>query len=213
MSSFENIRSLSSFRKPKDEVIPRKKVGRILEAGRNTPSPGNVQTLEFIAVEDDHSLENLGQILGDHRIGEAPISVIVLADEDRMKRKLGSNVREFCFSEGATSVQNMRLVAEEEGISSIWKSGFDEHTVAENFKVPDGKIPVSVVSFAFTDNPVRNEPRFGMNEVVYYDEYGHQISSFFDGVEWRGLDEEKRIFSKRAEGFLGRLKRRVDKVL
>ncbi|QGA80735.1 nitroreductase family protein [Candidatus Nanohalobium constans] len=213
MSSFENIRSLSSFRHPRDEVIPRDVVGKILEAGRNTPSPGNVQSLEFIAVEDDHSLENLGQMLGDHRVAEAPISVIVLADEERMNRKLGSNVREFCFSEGATAVQNMRLVAEEEGLSSIWKSGFDEHSVAQNFKVPDGKIPVSVVSFAFTDNPVENEPPFGMNEVVYYDEYGHQIGSFFDGMEWRGLDEETRIFQKRAEGFFTRLKRRVDKVL
>ena len=213
MSSFENIKSLSSFRKPKDEVIPRKVVGRILEAGRNTPSPGNVQTLEFIAVEDDHSLENLAQILGDHRLAEAPISVIVLADEERMRRKLGSNVREFCFAEASTAVQNMRLTAEEEGVSSIWKSGFDEHSVGENFKVPDGKIPVSVVGFAYTDNPVRSDPPFGMNEVVYYDEYGHQISSFFDNMEWKGLEDEREIYGKKAEGLLAKLKHWIDKVL
>jgi nitroreductase len=213
MSIFDTVRSLSSFRSAKDEVVPRKLVGRILEAGRNTPSPGNVQTLEFIVVESDEGLEKLSELLGDKRVAEAPVSIIVLSDLDRMKRRLGSGVREFCFAEGSTAVQNMRLVAEENGVSSIWNSGFDEHGVGENFRVPDGKIPVAVVSFAFTDNPVRGEPRFGMNEVAYYDEYGHQVSSFFDNVEWKGLYEEKRIYGKKAEGFMTKLKRRLKKVL
>jgi len=213
MSSFDDVRSLSSFRNCKDDVIERDKVGRILEAGRNTPSPGNVQTLEFVAVEDDHSLENLAHILGDHRVAEAPITVIVLSDEERMRRKMGGNVREFCFAEAATAVQNMRLVAEDEGLSSIWKSGFDEHGVGESFKVPDGKIPVATVSFAYTDSPVRTDPHFGMNEVTFYDEYGHQIGSFFDGMEWKGLHEEREIYGKKVEGFLTKLKRFVGKVL
>ncbi|MFB6147817.1 MAG: nitroreductase family protein, partial [Candidatus Nanohaloarchaea archaeon] len=47
MSVFDQVRELPSFRRARDEVIERKKVGKILEAGRNAPSPGNVQSVEF----------------------------------------------------------------------------------------------------------------------------------------------------------------------
>ena len=213
MSSFENILNLSSFKHPEDEVIPRKKMGKILEAGRNTPSPGNVQTLEFIAVEDDHSLEMLSQALGDHRIAEAPTAVLVVVDENRMQRKVGKQSHDFCMMEAATAVQNMRLVAQEEGISSVWKTGFDTKTVSEQFSVPPKKNAVAVVSFAYTDNPVRSEPRFGMNEVVFYDEYGAQIKSHFDGLHWKGLNKERKVYGKKAEGFVTKLKRKLEEVL
>ena len=177
MNSFDTIKSLSSFKVARDEVIERKKVGRILEAGRNAPSPGNVQSLEFVVVEDDHTLEDLSQVVGDHRVAEAPVSILVLSDRSRMERKVGDWSERFCFAEGSIAVQNMRLVAEELGISSIWKSGFDGEAVSGQLKVPGEKLPVALVSFAYTDNPVSSEPSFGMNQVAFYDEYGHQVSS------------------------------------
>lgn len=213
MSCFDSITSLSSFRSARDEVVERKKVGRILEAGRNAPSPGNVQSLEFVIIEDDHTLSDLSQVVGDHRVGEAPVSILVLSDEDRMERKVGSWSQRFSFAEGSTAVQNMRLTGEELGLSSIWKGGFDEEAVAGLLKVPGGKLPVALVSFAYTDNPVGSEPSFGMNQVAFYDEYGHQVSSFFDNVEWKGLQEEKRIYGKKSRGLLAKLRRRLEEVL
>jgi nitroreductase len=213
MSVFENILELSSFREAEDDIIPREKMGRILEAGRNTPSPGNVQTLEFIVVEDDKKLHMLSQALGDHRIGEAPTTVLVVVDEDRMGRKVGGNAHSFCMMESAVAVQNMRLVAQGEGISSIWKTGFDTHTVSEQFAVAEQREVVATVTFAYTEHPVHSEPRFGMNEVVYYDEYGNQVNSFFDGIEWKGIHEEKKIYGKKVRGFLSRFRRKVEEVL
>lgn len=213
MSSFENIRSLGSFRSARDDVIERKKVGKILEAGRNAPSPGSVQSLEFIVVEDDHTLEDLSQVVGDHRVAEAPVSILVLSDRDRMERKVGGWTERFCFAEGSIAVQNMRLTAEELGISSVWKSGFDEEAVSGQLKVPEEKLPVALVSFAYSDDSIGSEPSFGLNQVAFYDEYGHQVGSFFDSVEWKGLEVEKRIYSKKSKGFLMKLRRWLDKVL
>jgi nitroreductase len=213
MSAFENILELSSFRQAEDDVIPRKVMGRILEAGRNTPSPGNVQTLEFVVVEDDHKLDMLAQALGDHRIGEAPSTVLVVIDQDRMERKVGNKAREFCMMEAATAVQNMRLAAQEEDISSVWKTGFDTQTVSEQFAVASEREVVATVTFAYTEHPVHSEPRFGMNEVVYYDEYGNQIKSVFDGIEWKGLHNEKKIYGKKLRGVLSKLRRKAEEVL
>lgn len=188
-------------------------MGRILEAGRNTPSPGNVQTLEFVVVEDNHKLDMLAQAMGDHRIGEAPSTVLVVIDQERMERKVGKKAREFCMMESAVAVQNMRLVAQEEGISSVWKTGFDTQTVSEQFAVTNQREVVASVSFAYSEHPVHSEPRFGMNEVVYYDEYGNQIKSVFDGIEWKGLQNETKIYGKKVRGVLSKLRRKVEEVL
>jgi nitroreductase len=213
MGAFESILNLTSFREAKDETVSREKVGMILEAGRNTPSPGNVQTLEFIAVEDDETLHMLAQTLGDHRIAEAPITVVVVADQDRMERRVGDHSRKFCMGEAATAVQNMRIVAQENDLSSVWKAGFDSKTICDQLSIPGGKDALVTVSFAYTDDPVHSEPRFGMNEVVFYDEYGAQIESFFDNVHWRGLSSERKVYGKKAEGFISKVKRKLNEVL
>jgi hypothetical protein len=107
----------------------------------------------------------------------------------------------------------MRIVAEEEGLSSVWKTGFDSNTLGQQLNVPGGKEPFATVSFAYTDRPIASDPKFGMNEVVFYDEYGAQVKSHFDGLHWKGLENERKVYGKKAEGFLTKLRRKIDEVL
>lgn len=213
MSSLESVQSITSFRDCRDEVIPRKIMGQVLEAGRQTPSPGNVNLLEFIVVEDDGKLESLSRAVDDKRVRKAPTSVIVLADMSRAERNLGEEASHAVNAEAACSVQNMRVVASGHDLSSIWLSGFNRQDIGEMFNAPSSKEAISVVSFGYTDHPVPIEQKFGMNELFSYDEYGNQIGSVFDGADWKGIREEKRIYGKKAESILGRLKQKVRKVL
>lgn len=189
-------------------------MGRILEAGRQAPSPGNVQSLEFIVVEDEQRKHQLAEVAGDDRIEQAPTAVIVIADVNRMARRVGKQQRhDFCNAEAASGVQNMRLTAAEEDISSCWITGFDSQVVGDRFNVPDGKKPLGVVVFGYSDNPVRSSKKFGLNSVCFYDEYGNQITSTFDNMEWKGLQENKRIYGKKASGLVGKIRRRISKFL
>lgn len=213
MSTFDDVRALASFSKAKDETIPRKTMGKILEAGRNSPSPGNVQSLEMIVVESDEKLDMLAETTGDHRVREAPTTVILISDIERMRRRIGEGAREAANSEIACAVQNMRLVAKEHDIYSAWVSGYSEHTVAEQFNIPEGKTPIAVVTFAYTENPNAPEEKFGMNEICFYDEYDNQIGSVFDSVEWKGLREEREIYGKKGKGLIDKVRRKLRKVL
>jgi len=77
MSSLESVRSITSFRNCRDEVIPRKVMGRVLEAARQTPSPRNTNLLEFIVVEDDDKLQSLSAAVDDKRVKKAPTSLLL----------------------------------------------------------------------------------------------------------------------------------------
>ncbi len=214
MTTFESIVNLSSFEDCNKEVISRKTMGKVLEAGRQAPSPGNAQSLEFVVVEDEGRREMLSNTVNDKRIAKAPTAVIVIADEDRMTRHVGEDLcRDFCNAEAATAVQNMRLVASEEGIASCWVSGFDSQSVADQFNVPAGKRTLSVISFCYTDSPVGRPQKFGMNSVCFYEEYGNQVGSVFDAFEFKGIRETNQIYGRKTRGFFNQLKRKLRKFL
>lgn len=213
MSTFDDVCDISSFRNCRDDPVPRDTIGKILEAGRRAPSPGNVQSLEFIVVESEQKKEMLHRATDDKRVLEAPTLVIVLSDYERMRRHVGDEARDGCSGEAACAVQNMRIVASSEGVASCWISGFDKDMVAEKFGVPSGKKPEGIVMFAYTDNPVPSEERFGLNEICFYDEYGSQVNSFWDEPGWRGLRDESRIQGRKARGLVGMVKRKLRQLL
>ena len=214
MGVFEAARNLTSFKKCRDEVIPRKTMGKILESGRNAPSPGNVHAMEFIVVEGDHEKHQLSQITGDERVEEAPTSVVIIGDIKRMARRVGEQkCHEFCNAEAAVTVQNMRLTASEEGISSCWITGFDHQIMGDKFGIPSGKEPLGVVIFGYSDEPVYQSDKFGLNEICFYDEYGNQITSAFDSLEWHGVKEAREIYGKKGKGLLDKIRRKLSEHL
>ncbi len=208
MVELEDFASITTFNDCRNEIIERKKLGRILEAGRNAPSPGNVQALEFVVVEDEETRHHLSEILGDSRVSKAPSSVVLISDVQRMGRRV-SDPMEACYSEAAASAQNMRILASKEGLSSNLVTGFNSEDVAGLLNCPEGKVPLAVLSFAYTDNPVKSSSRFGMNQVCFYNEYGAQVSSVFDGFEWEGLREEKEVYHKKAKGIVSKIRKHL----
>lgn len=213
MSTFEAVRELASFRSAKEKPVERKKIGKVLEAGRHAPSPGNVQSLEFIVVDEKESREKLSRASGDPRIEEAPVSIIVLADVERMRRKVGEDAFVACNSEAAAASQSMRLVADESGLGSCWITGFDEKAVNAEFEIPEGKEPLGIISLCYPESEVEPEHRFGMNEVVFYEKYDNQMGSVFDSLEWEGLYENAEIASKRTKGLYWKLKKKLSDII
>lgn len=214
MSVLEECKKITSFNHCTDETVSRKVIGRILEAGRFAPSPGGVQSLKFIVVESDETLEQVEHVVGDDRASEAPAVIVVLTDRGRMARRFGKEKAiEACEAESSAAVQNMRLVAQENGVSTVRFSGFEGRVLGDMLTCPDNVVPTDVIALGYSDNPVPLDEKFGMNEICYYEEYGNQVSTFFDGPEWEGIHEEKKIFSKKVKGLRDKTKRLFRKVL
>lgn len=213
MSVLEEISSVKGFRECRDETIPRKIMGRVLEAGRNTPSPGGVNSIEFVVIEDQDTLDSVGDITGDSRVPESSAAVVIVGDLERMDRKTGDSSFEYCFAEASVAAQNIRIEASSHDLCSIWVSGFDYEMLKEKIDVPDGKLPLAVVGLGFSDEPIDIDSKWGMNEICFYENYGNQVGSNFDSIEWSGVKEEKRVVSKKLKVFFEGLGRKVRKVL
>ncbi len=212
MATLEDFNSIKGFDSARNEVIERKKIGRILEAGRHAPSPGNVHTVEFVVVEDHEKLEHIANIVGDKTVEKAATSIVVLCDPNRMGQRV-DNEMEACFAEVSGSVQNIRILANSEGLCSNLIMGFDHTAMANLIDAPSSKIPLAVVSLAYSDRPTESSDRFGLNQICYYDSYGNQIQSVFDGWEWEGIREEREVYSKKMRGLYNKVRDGVGKRL
>lgn len=214
MSVLEACKKLTSFEESRDETVSRKVVGRVLEAGRHAPSPGGVQSLEFIVLESEEPKRQVKSVVGDSRVEEAPTVIVVVSDRGRMQRRFGrEKAVEAGDMEASTAVQNMRLVAQDNGVSSCRFSGFEGEALGDMLNCPENIVPTDVVALAYTDRPIGLREKFGMNEICYYEEYGNQVNTFFDGPHWEGISDEKRIFRKKVKGVKDKVRRQFRKVL
>lgn len=207
-----SISDVSTFTSPQSTSLERRKVGMILEAGRQAPSPGNVQSKEFIVVENKFKKEKLAEIVGDKRIKQTPTLVLVLTDDNRMKRRVGSNFKRFAESEATCAVQNMRLMSQGLDLSTVWLDGFDSESARSLFEIPQSHTVRSLLCVAYADEKEEIKPKFGLNETAFYDEFGNQVASQFDKIHWRGVREESRIASKKADSLLSKIQRKVESI-
>lgn len=208
MSVLEQCKKITSFNSCKDETVSRKVVGRILEAGRYAPSPGGVQSIKFVVVDSEDTKDEVKSVVGDKRVKEAPTTVVVLTDRERMSRRFGDEEGvKACRAESSTAVHNMRLVASENGVSSVRFSGFEGKVLGDILACPENVVPTDILSIGYSDDPVPMREKYGMNEVCYYEEYGNQVSTFLDGVEWEGITEERRIYKRKFKGLKDKIKR------
>lgn len=206
MSTFELIKNLRSFRSGTNATVKREQLGRVLEAGRFAPSPGNVQSVEFVIVESEEGKESLADCSGDHRVEEAGAAVVIVSDVERMRRRAGEKSESLCVAEASCVAQNMRLVAEEEGLYSCWITGLDTDRASQILRIPDGKIPEGLVLLSVDGQRNKEERKFGMNEIAFYEEYGNQIESQFDELHWKGLTPGRRERRNRTDSLFKRIK-------
>lgn len=208
MDVFEACSDLCSFESCGDEPLERKEFGRILEAGSRAPSPGNAQCMEFIVVESDEGRQKIAEAAGDSRAEEAPMTVLLLEDKERMRRRTGNaRCESSCVAEATAAAQNMRLVAEEMGLKSCWITGFEEDLLRQQFRIPEEKMVAGIVLLARSGRKSRENRDFELNEIAFYEEYNNHFRSQFDKLEWKGTRRSRPAQGRRDDSLMSRIRR------
>jgi nitroreductase len=168
MELFEAINQRRSVRRFKSEQISESDLVRILEAAVSAPSAGNLQPWRFIIVRDAQRKIALAEAaLGQSMVSQAPIVVVVCADQRRSGRYYGERgVNLFCIQDTAAAVQNLMLAAFALGLGTCWVGSFDEKKVSSILHAQNGARPVAIVPVGYpAEDPTRTARR-PLSEVV-----------------------------------------------
>jgi len=169
MDVFEAIKGRRSIRSYRSDLVPDDVLCRVLDAARWAPSAGNCQSWEFIVVSDREVKRRLRDAaLGERFIEEAPVVVVVCANESRSARVYGDRGRRFyCLLDAAAAVQNMLLAAHALDLGTCWVGAFEDEMVSKILNLPSGVRPVAIVPLGYPDETPQPPRRIKLNDLVH----------------------------------------------
>jgi nitroreductase len=165
MEVYEAVRTLLAVRQYADRAVPDDVVNRIVEAGHLTASSINKQPWHFVVVQRRETLERLGQLArtGPYTAGAA-LAVVVAYEKDSP----------FGVSDASRAIQDMMLVAWEQGVGSNWVGFGNLDGVAEALGIPNHLAVLALIPFGY---PARSlgrgkKTRKPLGEVFSRERYG-----------------------------------------
>ena len=163
MGTYELALKRRSIRRFKNIAIPYEILEKCVNAARLAPSVANLQPLEYIIVDDEQLLPKVFDMLkwagyirpaGDPPPGHRPMAYIVVLIKSGVGRE---NLENY---DAGLAVENMILVALEEGIGSCCLLSIDINRSRELLNIPEDYIISLVLALGYPDeSPVVEEFR------------------------------------------------------
>jgi len=153
------VLSRRSIRRYQQKEIPRDKLDKILEAGRQAPSAMNRQPWHFIVVTNNEIKKELSKWLFTKHIKDSPVTIVGCAKTGFLDRKwsiIGTSI----------ALQNMVIAAWALGIGSCWIGGFKEDKVKQLLKIPDKWKIVALVTLGYPDKTPHVKRKKPIEKVV-----------------------------------------------
>lgn len=196
------MRQRTSIKKYQQRAIEREKMGKVLEAARWAPSAGNMQSWEFIVVDDDDLLEKLSQFsYNQTHLRDAPAAIVILGDTEKARAKYEDRgVDLYMIQETAACMENMMLMAEELGLGSSWVGAFDEENVKDLLDVPAELRPMAIVTLGYPRERAEPANKYRVTDVTYINRYGNRVHAIYDKIVWQGTRE----YARRAKNAIKR---------
>ncbi len=164
MDVFDAIKGRRSVRGYTSEAVSEKDIKKIIDAATWAPSAGNTQSWEFIIIRDVQIKRRLAAAALDQRfIMEAPVVIVVCANESRSSQRYGQRGRSlYCLQDSAAATQNILLAAHALELGSCWIGAFHEREVGKILKTPLGVRPIAIIPIghsAETPRPPSRRPK------------------------------------------------------
>ena len=177
MDTLDAIKKRRSIRKYLDVPVEWYKVTKILEAGKQAPSSGNLQNWRFIIVTDKKMRRKLAEAsLQQYWMESAPVHIVVCSQLTIAKQFYGlRGERFYTIQNCAAAIQNMLLAAHSLGLGSCWVGAFDEGKLKTLLDIPEDVRPEAIITIGYPDENPEEPEEYELYDVVFLENYGRRI--------------------------------------
>lgn len=198
MDTLECIKTRRSIRKFTEQPVEFDKLAKIMEAGSQAPSTGDIQNWRFILVTEKALIHDLyNHCFQQEVVFNAQAAIIVCGETDPAERLYGlRGKRLYTVQNCASATENMLLAAHALGLGACWIGAFDEDKVSTVFSIPGNARPQAIVAIGYpNENPTKQFK--DLAKCVYFNSFGSKIEDLHlvirdYSVEWKkNLDSGK----------------------
>ncbi len=167
---FRVIKERRSVRSYQNREVPREMLERLMEAGQWAPSPGNVQSWRFVAVQEDGQLATL-KTLSPGFPKQASAAIVACSDQRDAGSSSGESEPIHLVEEAAMAVQNMLLVAHALRLGACAVASFSEGGIKELLELPDHIRPILIVALGFPKKQPVAPQRKALSQITSWETY------------------------------------------
>jgi len=154
-----NVLSRRSIRRYEKKDIPEDVLDKILEAGRQAPSAGNIQPWHFIVLTDYEIKKELSKGLWNRFVKDSPVTIVGCAS-------IGVFGRRWSIIDTTIALQNMVIAAWVMGVGSCWIGDFREGKVKQLLSIPDKWKVVALITFGYPAEKPHSRPKKSIKKIV-----------------------------------------------
>lgn len=178
MDVLDLIKERRSVRDYKEKLVDKEKLFRILEAGRWSPSSGNVQNWRFIVVTDDGLKMKLSEAcLGQYWLTSVPVIIIVASDDSKLRMLFGSRgEKTYSVQNCSVAMMNMMLEAQSIGLNTSWVGAYDEEKILRLLRVENPDVSIrGLIALGYASKIPSPPRRLDLDKLVYFNQWGNNI--------------------------------------
>lgn len=177
MEVYDCIKSRRSIRKFLDVPVEWDKVSKMLDAARLAPSAGNLQAWSFLVVTNKNTIRKIAEsALQQFWIETAPIVIVVMSQPDKVAMHYGlRGERLYAIQDGAAAIQNILLMAKDQGLGACWVGAFDEEMLKRACEIPDEIRPQAIIPVGYPDEEVPEPAKYQLVSLVSFETFGNKI--------------------------------------
>ncbi len=175
----EIIVSRQSDRRYSDKPVEKEKLGRIIDAGRMSPSACNAQPWKFVVVTDPELLKRLAEAASakllhmNKFVAQAPAMIVIIREKPNFVSKIGGTIKnkDYSLIDIGIASENICLQATAEGLGSCMIGWFDEAEARKILGIPGTKRVELIITLGYSQSEYRTKKRKPPGEVVSYNKY------------------------------------------
>ncbi len=164
-----------SLKKPKPEEII-----ELIGAANTAPSPGNLEIVRFIIIEDKGKIHQLAQCCQQKFVSDAPYVVAICSYPQRVKRMYDKRTEKYIQHHVGAVVENFLLKATDIGLASCWVGAFTPET-KDILKIPEDINLEVILPIGYPEkiNKTKQKPKHSLNNRVFFESYGNKYQKPF----------------------------------
>lgn len=167
MEILEIIKNRRSIREFQKKDIPKEIIEKLIEALIWAPSAGNLQSRKFYFIFNQQIKKELAEAASDQDfISEAPLVIVGCTDDKITQRYGGRGENLYSICDVSASIQNMMLIAQEEGLGTCWVGTFEEKEVSRILNLPGNLRPIVIVPIGYPAEKPEASPRVSKSEAI-----------------------------------------------
>jgi nitroreductase len=172
MELLEAIKGRRSIRAYKKQNVPEEIVEKLIDAASYAPSAGNIQPWKFVIVRKPAVKKELVKAAGQSFIEEAPVVIVVCANEARSSMGYGFRGKAlYCIQDTAAAAQNILLTAHSLGLGTCWIGAFNEDEAKKAISAPEEMRPVAIIPVGYANEVPSQRRRRPISQITRHESF------------------------------------------